>query len=92
MSLFAALSPAVQTAVWGVLGVVGVLGVLALASPRHFADLSQRGSSWVDTAKLIEKLDKRFDIDKPVLRYSRVLGAAVLAAVVMLGYVMWTRG
>ena len=92
MSPVAMLLPALQTAAWGILGVVAVLGMYAIASPRHFAQLAQRGSSWVDTTKLVEKLDKRFDIDGPVLRYSRVLGVAVLAAVAILTYVFWVRG
>jgi beta-lactamase regulating signal transducer with metallopeptidase domain len=92
MSLVAALTPAIQTAVWGVLGVIAVLGVFAVVSPRNFAQLAHRGSSWVDTDKLVEKLDKRFDIDTPVLRYSRLLGFAVLAAVAVLGYLFWLRG
>jgi hypothetical protein len=92
MLVVAALLPAIQTAAWGLLGIVAVLGALAVASPRHFAQLAHRGSSWVDTTKLVEKLDKRFDIDGPVLRYSRVLGMAVLAAVAILVYLFWLRG
>jgi hypothetical protein len=81
-------SPLLVSVFWGILFVVGVLGLVALVSPQAFASLAVRGGRWVDTSKVIAKLDARIDLDERVLPYSRVLGVAVIASVAVLGYVL----
>ena len=72
--------------VWSTLGVIGALGLLAVLSPTRFSALSNRGSQWVDTSKVLTALDKRIDVDQLVLPYSRILGAAVLMSVAVIGF------
>ena len=70
--------------------IVGTIGLIALISPRLFFALAKRSSQWVDTDQALKSLDRRIDIDGYVLPYSRYLGLAVLAAVVILASV-WLR-
>lgn len=70
---------------------VAGLGLLAVVSPKRFARLSQKSSQWVDTNKLVEKLDEPINIDSIVLRYSRVFGAAVIAACIFLAYLCYGK-
>ena len=77
--------------VWGLLSVVTVLGLLAIFSPRLFSIIARRGGEWVDTNKLVEKLDKQIHIDHHMIRHSRVFGITVVAASVFLGYVFYSR-
>ena len=77
-----------QVILWSSLGVLGVLGMVAILSPKYFAAISSRSGRWVDTNKLAEVLDKRVDIDHYVLPFSRLLGAAVIASVAVLAYVV----
>jgi hypothetical protein len=79
----------VQWFVWPVLAVVLGLGVLAMAAPDAFALVAARGSTWVDTQKVLQALEKPIDIDQHVLRYSRIFGALVALSAVWLGYVFW---
>ena len=44
------------------------------------------GAHWVDTKRTLEKLDRSVDIDGVALKHSRILGAAVIASVIVLGY------
>ncbi|HEY2882929.1 MAG TPA: hypothetical protein VGJ15_10855 [Pirellulales bacterium] len=74
--------------VWSLLALVGMLGFIALVSPSLFASLSRRSGQWVDTNKLAQVLDRRVDIDHYVLPFSRLLGAAVLASVAVLAYIV----
>lgn len=69
---------------WTVLGAVGLVGLVAVVSPRGFAAMSLRSGQWIDSEKILEKLDQRFDVDQYVLPYSRTLGCFVLASVVVL--------
>jgi hypothetical protein len=69
---------------WSVLGAVGVVGLVALVSPRGFAAMAMRSGQWIDSEKILEKLDQRFDVDQYVLPYSRTLGCFVIASVVIL--------
>ncbi len=85
-TLLAALPAEFLPAFWVFLGFVGAVGLLALISPSAFATLAVRGGRWVDTSKVIAKLDKRIELDERVLPYSRFLGAAVLVAVAVLAY------
>lgn len=73
--------------VWSLLGVTALFGLVALVSPSSFAAMATRGGQWVDTDRLFAIFDRRWDIDKHVLPFSRVLGAAVLAAVVVLALI-----
>ena len=69
---------------WILLGLAGVFGIVALVSPKTFRPLAEFGGRWLDSDKLIAQLDKRIDVDRLVLPYSRWLGAAVVAAVAIL--------
>ena len=72
--------------VWTSLGILGTIGLLAIASPDRFRKLCTRSDRWIDTDKLLEPLDRRIDLDKYILPFSRILGVAVLAATVLIGY------
>ena len=66
------------------LGLVSVTGLLGLFSPRLFSRLARWGSLWVDADRLVEKMERRIDVDRHVLRHCRWFGIAVLAAVAVL--------
>jgi hypothetical protein len=85
---FAAVEVNWDSLLWVILGIVGAVGLLAILSPRRFSALATRSGQWVDTNKVLAQLDKRVDIDAYVLPFSRVLGVAVLAAVVLFGYLI----
>jgi hypothetical protein len=74
--------------VWVLLSFCGFAGIVAVASPRWFARLSRGGSKWIDTNRVAAVLDRRIEVDQYLLPYSRWLGAAVLASVAALVYVM----
>ena len=89
--LIANLLPATYAPVfWVLLGIVGTLGLVALVSPRAFACLAEQSSRWVDASKCLEYFDRQVNVDKAVLPFCRLLGAAVVCAVCVLG-VMVTR-
>lgn len=69
---------------WFLLAAAGLIGLVALVSPKTFRSLAELGGRWLDSEKLIAQLDKRIDVDRLVLPYSRWLGAAVVAAVAIL--------
>lgn len=69
---------------WILLGAAGLIGLVALVSPKSFRSLADYGGRWLDSEKLIAQLDKRVDVDRLVLPYSRWLGAAVVATVAFL--------
>ena len=76
---------------WTVLAMLAVLGILALVSPRLFTTLALRGGRWVETEQYLNKLNSRIEIDELVLPHSRWLGAATLAAVATLGWLLLGR-
>jgi uncharacterized membrane protein YesL len=82
------LSPVLQTfwtnCLWILLAIAGLLAVVALVSPATFRSLAKHGGQWLDSSKLVAFLDKQIDIDRLVLPYSRVLGAAVIATIAIL--------
>ncbi|HTN77399.1 MAG TPA: hypothetical protein VL096_19205 [Pirellulaceae bacterium] len=80
-----------QWIIWPLLFVVFSLGVLASFSPDHFAGLANRGSHWIDTDKLRQFLERPINVDRHVLRYSRVFGLLVMLAALWLAYLFWTR-
>jgi hypothetical protein len=90
LMLFAVSYTTVRVA-WLLLALSGSLGLMALISPRCFHRVSAAGSRWVDTTKLIERLDRRFDVDRYILPYSRVLGALVVASVAVLALLLTRR-
>ncbi len=69
---------------WFLLVGAGLIGLVALVSPKTFRSLAELGGRWLDSEKLLAQLDKRIDVDRLVLPYSRWLGAAVVAAVAIL--------
>lgn len=71
---------------WTLLGLAGIIGLVALLSPRTFRSFAEYGGRWLDSEKLLAQLDKRIDVDRLVLPYSRWLGAAVVAAVAIIGF------
>ena len=76
--------------VWAGIGTLGMIGFLAIASPSRFRKLCTRSDHWVDTDKLLEPLNRRFDLDQHIMPFSQVLGGAVLAAAVLIGYLYAT--
>ena len=77
--------------VFSLLAFVLFLGLLATFSPNRFAGIATRGSQWIDTDKLLEFLDKPIDVDRQVLRYSRVFGVLVTLAALWLAYLYWSH-
>jgi len=77
--------------VWGLLAAAGIVGLIALASPALFSKLAAVGNRWVDTSGFLAKLDRRVEVDSRVMPYSRALGAAVVASVAMLAFVLYGR-
>jgi hypothetical protein len=74
--------------VLGFLGFVAVAGFLALCSPPAFSRLARGASVWVDTNRLVDKMQRRIEIDRYVLRYCRLFGFAVLGAVALFASVL----
>jgi hypothetical protein len=66
------------------LGLVALAGLLALCSPPTFSRLARWTSVWVDTNEMVDKMQRRIDIDGYVLRHCRLFGFAVLGAVAVL--------
>lgn len=91
MFLIASISSPYLPIIWTTLAVAGALGVIALMSPRLFSKLAAIGGRWVDTSSILAKLDTRVDVDAHVLPYSRFLGAAVVASVGLLAFVLYGR-
>jgi hypothetical protein len=77
-----------QAVLWTTLALLGLVGLIAVISPNRFQKLATRSGQWVDTNKLAEVLDKRVDIDRYVLPFSRLLGVAVILSVAVLSYVV----
>ena len=77
-----------QFALWFSLSLCGLVGLMAIVSPRKFSLLAVRGSRWFDTNKVADVLDKRVDVDRYILPFSRLLGAVVVVAVAVLAYVL----
>lgn len=73
-----------ENSTWFLLASAGLLGLVALASPKTFQSLAQQSGRWLDSGKLLAHLDKRVDVDRLVLPYSRFLGAAVIVTVAIL--------
>ena len=80
-----------QWLIWPLIAGCLVLGVIALVSPDRFRAIATNGSRWVDTNKLLQKLDTPVHIDQTVMRHSRVFGLAVVAASLFLAYLFWLR-
>ena len=76
---------------WFLFGAAGIVGVLAVISPRGFSKVVTQSSRWVDAGKLLAFLDKRYDIDRYVLPYSRLLGFLVLGSVAVISW-MYLHG
>jgi hypothetical protein len=92
MHLLASLRPdLLHPLAWLLLGFAMSMGIVALVSPRLFSGLATKGSRWVDTARLLALLDKRYDIDRHVLPHSRLLGALVVASACVLGWLLLKR-
>jgi len=76
--------------IWTALGAVALIGMIAMVSPRTFESLNKGGSHWIDTSKLLSKLDRPIDVDKYILPFSRWLGAAAVVAAVVIG-ILYSR-
>jgi hypothetical protein len=74
--------------IWFLMGALTLVGAVAIISPQKFGKLATRGSEWVDSNKLLSALDRRIDIDRAVLPFSRLLGFAVLASMLMLAVLL----
>jgi len=81
----------IQVLIWVGLAFVTFSGALALMSPARFSVMARHGGKWFDTSGVVQKFDKSIDIDRHVLRHSRIFGAIILAAVVFVTYVYLTR-
>ena len=77
-------TPASQAVACTLLVLTGGLGLLALLCPRLFERVATKGSQWIDTQKLIERLDRQYDVDRYILPYSRLFGLLVVASVLFL--------
>ena len=80
-----------QWLIWPLLVGCIVLGIVAVISPNRFRTIASSGARWVDTDKLLQKLDTPFNVDNVVLRHSRVFGVAVLISSLFLAYLFWLR-
>ena len=69
---------------WILLALAGLVGLVALVSPKTFRSVAEFGGRWLDSEKLLAKLDRKIDVDRLVMPYSRWLGAAVVAAIAIL--------
>jgi hypothetical protein len=69
-----------QWLMWFLLASCLVLGLIAVVSPDRFRVIATGGARWVDTNRLLQKLDAPVNIDQPVLRHARLFGLAVIAA------------
>jgi len=87
----AALQGALTPILWSLVIFAGVLGIIALVSPRLFSAIARASNHWVDTSKWLAKFDTRVEVDAHVLPYSRHLGAAVVASLVVLALVLVYR-
>ena len=87
----AAFGGALAPIFWTLAIFAGLLGVIALVSPPLFSKIARAGNHWVDTSKWLAKLDTRVEVDARVLPYSRQLGAAVIASVALLAFVLLKR-
>lgn len=81
------LTELVAALIWSALLLFGLLGLLAFLCPQWFRKLAAYSGHWIDTSKLVAALDKRIDIDEYVLRHSRLLGAVVVASLILLASV-----
>lgn len=73
--------------IWAGIGVFGSVGLLAMISPTRFTALTRGSNRWIDTNRLLEKLDTQVDVDKYILPFSRQLGLVVVIAVGVLAFV-----
>jgi hypothetical protein len=62
----------------------GLCGLIAVVKPAWFSTLAEHGGQWIDTSRLVERLDARFDVDRYALRYPRAFGALVLLSALIL--------
>ena len=85
-SLLSHIQPVWGPICWILLASSGILGLVALLSPKTFERIAIFGSRWIDSRKIIERLDKPIDVDRHLLAHSRKFGTAVLVAVAILGF------
>jgi hypothetical protein len=78
-----------QWLVWPLLLGCAILGTIAMVSPSFFRAIATTGSRWVDTNKLLLKLDTTVNVDQIAFRYPRVFGLAVLVASLFLASIFW---
>jgi hypothetical protein len=49
----------------------GLCGLIAVVHPAWFRALANQGGQWIDTSRLVQWLDVRFDVDRYALRCPR---------------------
>jgi hypothetical protein len=92
------LSEVMRVLVWAVtIGnfVALVAGVALLVAPRDVVKwLGSRSSNPMSVRRLTKPLEKMLDLEGPMLRYSRVLGAALLAggAFILVKWILFVSG
>lgn len=62
----------------------GLCGLIAIVHPAWFRTLADQGGQWIDTSRLVQWLDVRFDVDRYALRYPRAFGVVVILSAVIL--------
>lgn len=88
ISAWAALTAAQHGIIQAILALAGICGLIAVASPARFKTLAELGGRWIDTNRIAQRLDQRYDIDRYALRYPRAFGLAVLAASAFLAVIV----
>ena len=88
---WAALAAARQEVLLAILGLSAVSGLIAVASPACFKRLASYSGRWIDTSRIAEYLDRRYDVDRYALRYPRAFGLAVIAAAAFLALMIWGK-
>jgi len=72
---------------WVVVGFAVPTGLVAVFSPRLFSLLAIYGSTWVDSDRVLMKLDQQIEVDSYILRYCRPFGVLCVGVALLLAVV-----